>query len=148
MPRQGVTLPSLKKTGVAGIKEMRDTIGHVLEKTELIALKDVFYSAGLVLFHKLGSEIDQHSPSEGNKQFPPGTLKRGLFITAGKVGKPNVLVGISGRDGANYLGIWLEHGTIHQPARPFFRPSVMSTRPEMADIIAHGIKNAIEEAAQ
>lgn len=148
MPRSAVTLPSLKKSGIAGIPELRAQLAQVIDKASAEGLKDVFFEAGMVLYERLHSDISTHSPSKGNKAFPAGALLRGLFITRGKPGKPNVMVGISGRDGANYLGIWLEHGTYKQSPQPFFRPAVLAARPEMAQIIATGIKDAVDEATQ
>lgn len=148
MARSVVTLPQLKRSGIDGIKQMRDTVGRIIDKTQAEALKDVFYEAGMVLYNRLRTDIAVHSPSLGNKAFPAGTLARGLFIARGIAKKANVLVGISGRAGANYLAIWLEHGTFKQTPRPFFRPAVIASKAEMAPIIANGIKNAYEEAIQ
>ena len=146
MPKSVVTLPNLKKSGISGIKEMRDTVGHIIDKTQAEALKDVFYQAGMVLYSRLQTAIAMHSPSLGNKKFPAGTLARGLVIARGIAKKANVLVGISGRAGANYIAIWLEHGTYKQAPQPFFRPAVIASKAEMTPIIANGIKNAYEEA--
>lgn len=126
------------------MEEARSTIAHVLDRTELIALKEVFFNAGMVLKNRL--DVVAPEPSKGNKAFPSGTLRRGIFISGGKQGKSNVLVGIGGKGGANYLAIWSEYGTFKQPARPFFRPAVLATRAEMADIIANGIKDAMDKA--
>lgn len=146
MARSAVTLPNLKKSGITGIKELRDTVGHIIDKTGAEALKEVFYQAGMVLFNRLDAVIP--AASKGNKAFPPGTLRRGLFITRGKENKANVVVGISGKGRANYPAIWLEHGTYKQPPRPFFRPAVLASKAEMASIIANGINNAIDTATQ
>jgi hypothetical protein len=32
--------------------------------------------------------------------------------------------GIGGRYGTDNVGLWLEYGTVKQPARPFLRPAV------------------------
>ncbi len=146
MARSAVTLPALKKTGVEGIRELRATVAHVLDRTELIALKEVFFGAGMVLYNKLQAVAP--GPSKGNKKFPAGTLRSGIFISGGKQGKPNVLVGIGWKGRANYLAIWQEYGTYKYPARPFFRPAVVSCRAEMADIIANGIKDAMDKAVE
>ena len=148
MAKTVVTLPNLKKSGIVGIKEMRDTVGHVIDAAQGEALVEGFFGIATILYQRLYSAIAPHSPSIGNKQFPPGTLLKGLFITRGKVTKPNVLVGIGGRGGANYLAIWLEHGTVRQQAQPFFRPAVLASKPEMAPLIANVIKDALEQATQ
>lgn len=142
MAKSVVTLPNLKKSGIVGIQEMRDNIGKVLNRVSATALKDVFYNAGMVLYRELDRVIP--GPSKGNKDFPAGTLRKGLFITRGKPDKANVLVGIGGKKRANYLGLWLEHGTSKMAPRPFFRPSVLRSKSEMAQIIAGGIKDTLD----
>ncbi len=145
MAKSAVTLPSLKKTGIAGIREMRDTIGHIISKTEGEALKVIFREAAELLKSALIQNAP--GPSKGNKRFPAGTLKAGIFIADGPGTKPNVLVGVGRKRGAAYLGIWNEFGTVKMRPNPFFRKSINQTKPAMAQIIAHGIRDAVEKAA-
>ena len=145
MAKTAVTLPALKKTGIAGIKEMRDTIGHIINKAEGEALKTVFREAAELL--KTALVQNAPGPSKGNKAFPAGTLKAGMFVADGPSRKPNVLVGVGRKKGAAYLGIWNEFGTKFMRPNPFFRRSINQTKPAMAEIIAKGIRSAVEKAA-
>lgn len=145
MAKSGVTLPALKKVGIAGIKEMRDTVGHVIDKAGAEELKEVFFDAGSIFYEALQTAAPVSET--GSPDFPSGSLRDAIFIGRGKPTKPNVMVGVSGHNGENYLGIWLEYGTVKMSPHPFFRPTLLATRPEMADKIANGIKQAIEDAA-
>ena len=144
MAKSGVTLPGLKKSGITGIKEMRDTVGKLLDKTSANALKGVFLDAAQVLRDRLYATVP--GPSVGNKAFPAGTLGAGIFMSPGKDRKANVLVGIGNKGGANHLGLWLEYGTSKMSPRPFFRPAVQASKPQMAQIVAEGIRDAIDGA--
>lgn len=145
MAKTAVTLPALKKTGIAGIKEMRDTVGHIIDKTQAEALKGVFREAAELLEAALHQNAP--GPSRGNKAFPSGTLKAGIFVADGPPRKANVLVGVGRKRGAAYLGIWHEFGTRKMRPNPFFRRSVNQVKPAMAQIIANGIRSAVEKAA-
>jgi HK97 gp10 family phage protein len=124
---------------------MRDTVGHIINKTEAEALKAVFHEAAELL--KMALIQNAPGPSLGNKKFPAGTLKAGIFVADGPGRKPNVLVGVGRKKGAAYLGIWNEFGTKWMRPNPFFRRSVNQTKPAMAQIIARGIRDAVGKAA-
>lgn len=146
MAKSAVTLPALKKSGIAGIQEMRDTIGNILDKTQGRAMKAAFMEAAELLKSKLLENAP--GPSKGNKAFPAGTLKAGIFVDAGKPTKSNVLVGVGRKKGAAYLGIWHEFGTVKMRPNPFFRRSVNQVKPAMAKLVAEGIRNAVDKAAR
>ena len=152
MAKTAVTLPALKKSGIAGIKEMRDTVGHIITVVQGEALKKTFREAGELLRAALIENAP--GPSLGNKAFPAGTLKAGMFIADGPPTKSNILVGVRGSMGGNkksrgaaYLGIWHEFGTVKMKPNPFFRRSINQMKSPMASIIAHGIRATVEKAA-
>lgn len=149
MPRSAVTVPSLKKSGIYGIVEARATVGDIITKVngEEFIQRGCF-PAGQVLLDRLRSDYARHSPSKGNKKFSAGTLIRGLFMVRGKTGKSNVIVGVSGKGGANYIALWLEHGTYKQAPTPIFRPAVLAVRPQMAQIVATSLTDIVNEATQ
>lgn len=147
--RSAVTVPSLRKSGVYGIVEAKAAFGEIVTRVsgEEFIQRGCF-PAGQVLLDNLRTRYASHSPSKGNKAFPAGALLRGLFMARGKERKPNVVVGVSGKDGANYIALWLEHGTYKQPPQPEFRPAVLESRPQMAQIIAMAITEIVAEASQ
>ena len=145
MAKSAVTLPVLKRSGIAGIKEMRNTVGHIIDRTGAQGLKEVFMKAGEIFYQALKQNAPR--PSKGNKRFPAGAVSRNIFITSGTPTKPNVLVGVSKREGAARVALWYEFGTVKQRPRPFFRWSLAFTRPQMAQIIAEGIRDTMTKAA-
>ncbi len=148
MPKSGVTLPTLKKSGISGIKEMRATVGAILTQTSAEYLKEVFMGAGSIFYDELKATMPPRiSPERSTAKFPPGAVLRNIFIGPGTPTKPNILVGISKHEGAANVWLWNEFGTIRMKARPIFRNALAATKIEMGQVIAAGILAVIELAA-
>lgn len=139
--RLAINKASLRKYSnldVAGYGEMVDNLNNVLDKTGAENLKGVFMAAGRVLQAKVRANAEPHIKS--------GRLSANIFVAEGKPDKANVMVGIAHAKAPE--GVWLEYGTSRQPARPFFRPAVTASKPEMARIITDGMKKTIEDAVK
>src|ERR1035438_71269 len=149
MPKSGVTLPTLKKSNIAGIREMRATLSHItLSVQEAMTLKDIFMEAAEIFYYTLKDAMPARiSPIRGTAKFAPDVVARNMVRGKGTPDKPNVMVGISKHEGASMVWLWNEYGTRFIKARPVFRNSLAITKQAMGNIIANGIKDTIENAA-
>lgn len=70
---------------------------------------------------KAAHDIEAHA--KANAPVDTGTLKNS--IQAIRVGKAHwkVIVGVD-------YGIYVEYGTVHNAAQPYFRPAIQAVRPE------------------
>jgi len=131
------TLRKYSNLDVAGYGEMVGKLNNVLDKTAAENLKSVFMAAGRVLQRNAKSNAEPHRKS--------GRLEANIFVAEGKPDKPNILVGVTFKKAPE--GRWLEYGTSRQPARPWWRPAVTASKPEMARVITDGMKKTIDDAA-
>lgn len=147
MARNVVSVPAYNKTSITGIKEIRDRVAAILNRTTAEHIKkDICLEAGQILVDELHATAPQ--PSKGNKDFPSGTLQRGIFMGLGKSTKASVQVGISAKGKASTLAGWIEYGTVHVDAEPFFRPAIQATKSEMAYVIGNGLQEMLKEETE
>lgn len=140
MARAVVTKTNLRRTsksiGIEGLDETLQNIANVLDKTSAEQLKGVYLKAGQVLRDR----------AKQNAPYRTGTLQGAIFAARGKPEKSNVLVGVNRKKAPH--GILLEYGTSRMRPRPFFRPAITETRPQMTEIIVNGFMEAVEKGAE
>ncbi len=142
MARSVVTSGRLSK--IEGVQEMLDKLSSLLDRTTAEQLKNtVFMDAGAALQH----EIKVRAPKgwkEMHRKFPH--LRDSVFLAKGRSNAPNVIVGVSHKVAPQ--GIWVEYGTEHSPAYPFFRPAIAASRDHVAYILITGIDAVIQGAVK
>jgi len=142
MARSVVTTGRITK--IEGVQEMLDKIAGILDKTTAEQLKDaVFMDAGAAVQHEIKVRAPYQSWQNKDRKFPH--LRDSVFLVKGRAAAPNVIVGISHKTAPQ--GLWVEYGTVHAPAYPFFRPAVNAVRDHAMYILITGIDKVIQDAA-
>ncbi len=125
-----------KQAEWVGIPEMLKRIDRI-SKRMATGVKAVYVRAAMVVRDEARDMVPVKT----------GRLKRAIFAGGGTPSKSNALVGVNQnakRGGAPYAHI-VEFGSSRQDAHPFMRPAIRAARPLAAQIIAEGLKQAIEE---
>ncbi len=147
MARSVVTAGRLSK--IEGVQEMLDKIATIMDRTTAENLKDTFLEAGAVV-QQLVIAGAPYDDKHRVRMLKNGTewphLRDAVFLTKGRSNVPNVIVGISHRRAPQ--GIWVEYGTEHSQAEPFFRPAVNSSRPMVASILIDGLNEIIQNSVK
>lgn len=142
----GVSKPTIRKAGgwnVQGLNEAYQKLENILTATTAQHLKKVFMEAGAVGFEAVYQKAPYDEHHRENSPFLH--IRDAIFLGAGSPDEPNVLLGVNYRKAPQAL--WLTLGTVRMPARPFFQPALATVKMQMGTIIAEGIKQAIEDAA-
>lgn len=130
-----------KSISIEGVPELAAKISDLVEEvTVREGVFDVLMTAGRVA----RDEIRDGAPVRS------GVTRDSVFAARGVPAKfrkgPSVVVGINFKKAPQAL--WYEYGTVHQPARPFFRPAINAVRPSLARVIADGFRRVIQGAAR
>jgi HK97 gp10 family phage protein len=117
---------------VEGLDEILANMSKVLNKTSGAEAKEVYLAAALKLRDK----------ARQNVNVVTGNLRRGIFAARGDENKSNALVGVNYRIAPH--AHLVEYGTVRMAARPYLRPALTMTGPEIARMIREGLLKIIE----
>lgn len=141
MARAAVTKVTIRKEGgftKESVQGAYDKIGEVIDRASAEELKNDFAAAGQVL---KSAELAA-APYDPHRKRESPHLIEGIFLAKNtQPGKAYVLVGV--KFGRTPQGYWLEYGTSGMRAHPWWRKAMLAVRPQMAQIIAAGMKRTI-----
>lgn len=118
MPSIGVTIKTKRRKGPDG--DFNDIAARLVSKAPIIAFKT---SQALITMAKATAPQPPRSAWWGSDYVRTGHLRDSISPRPIKVGNGQYNVEV----GADY-GKFVEHGTRHMPAQPFFRESVRYVR--------------------
>lgn len=131
--KNSLSKDAAKAFEIEGLNEILGNVAAVMDGVTGRAVKETYLKAGLVL-------------RDNARRLAPrrtGTLRLSIFAARGDENKPNVLVGADHR--IAYYAHMVEYGTVRQPARPFLRPAISASAPEMKRIIETGLRQIIND---
>lgn len=141
--RPSVSREAAKAFRIEGIAEIQANIAKVMNRAVGTAAKDVYYRAGVILRDR----------ARANAPYDPGRkkgthLRDAIFCGRGDPTKPNVLVGVRYKvPGAPHAHL-VEFGTSKWAGKPYFRPALAQSGPQIASTIKDGLLKIINDATR
>lgn len=146
-------LLSPKAAKVAGLPELYEKLNALGEDLEGDEVNELLLKCANVAKDEVRS-MAPYAVREGNREAKRRGerwlhIRDAVYASLGDQSKdkrgPSAIVGMRGKNAPQ--AYWIEKGTSRMPAQPFFRPAIAAVRPQIASMLADGLKSIINRVS-